>query len=85
MNGTTGMIYLSTPTLTVGLIVKDGIVVDAPPIARRWTIGRDARAVWRQAARKGARLAWVPDTPTLAHMRAGSDSHPPTVTVTGVT
>lgn len=72
MTGSTGMIYLSTPSFTVGLIVKDGVVVDAPPIARRWTIGRDARLVWQQAARRGARLAWMPET-SMVKMRASSD------------
>lgn len=56
----TGMIWLSTPRYTVGLDIVDGVVVDAPPIARRWTIGRDARTVWREAARRGARLVWLP-------------------------
>lgn len=59
----TGMIYLSTPRYTVGLVVRAGVVAAAPPIARRWALGRDARDVWRQAARQGARLEWLPDPP----------------------
>lgn len=55
------MIWLSTRAYTVGLIVEDGRVVKAAPIARRWTLGRDAREVWREAARRGARLAWLPE------------------------
>ena len=59
--GACGLIYLSTPKATVGLIVQDGLVVDGPPYARRWTLGRDAREVWREAAQRGATLAWLPD------------------------
>lgn len=63
MTDATGMIYLSTPSFTVGLIVKDGIVTEAPPIARLWTLHQDARDVWRRSARHGARLVWLPDQP----------------------
>jgi hypothetical protein len=54
-----GLIWLSTARYTVGLVVRDGVVVDAPPIARRWAMGRDARQVWRDA--RGAKLVWLPD------------------------
>lgn len=54
-----GMIWLSTPRYTVGLIVRGGQVVDCPPLAHRWAYGRLARHVWREAARRGARLQWI--------------------------
>lgn len=57
---TDGLMYLSLPRYTVGLVVRGGRVVDAPPIAVEWTLGRDARQVWREAARRGARLVWIP-------------------------
>lgn len=55
-----GLIYLSTPKATVGLVVKDGIVTDAPPYARRWALGADARELWRRyAGRPGTILEWI--------------------------
>lgn len=55
-----GLIYLSTPTATVGLVVRDGVVVDAPPYARRWALGADARELWRRyASRPENHLEWI--------------------------
>ncbi len=54
-----GLIWCSTPTATVGLVVEDGIVVDCPPYARRWALGRDARDVWFQQGLRRAQLRWV--------------------------
>ncbi len=48
--------------VTVGLVVRNGTVVDCAPYARRWALGRDAREVWRQQSRAGAELVWLPDT-----------------------
>ncbi len=56
-----GLIWLATRRATVGLIVRGGIVVECAPYARRWALGRDARQVWRDAARRGAQLRWLPD------------------------
>lgn len=56
-----GLIVVSTQAATVGLVVKDGAVVDCPPYARRWAQGRDARQVWRERARQGADLTWIAD------------------------
>lgn len=56
-----GLIWWSTRTATVGLVVRDGKVVEAPPYARRWALGRDARQLWREGTRLGARLEWLPD------------------------
>lgn len=55
----TGLIWCSTPRATVGLVVADGRVVDCPPYARRWAMGRDARQVWREQYRAGADLVWM--------------------------
>lgn len=54
------MIWISTPKYTVGLIVRDGVIVDAPPLARKWALGRSARKVWNQAEGYGARVRWIP-------------------------
>ena len=62
MSSPAGLIWLSTPRYTVGLIVDGGRVVAAPPYARRWALGRDARQVWREAKARGARLDWIPDS-----------------------
>lgn len=35
-----GLVYWSTPSATVGLVTKEGVVVDAPPYARKWALGR---------------------------------------------
>lgn len=54
------MIWISTPRYTVGLIVLDGIVMEAPPIARVWALGVPARQVWDEAVRRGATVRWIP-------------------------
>lgn len=56
-----GLIWLSTEAATVGLIVRDGVVAECPPYAKKWAQGRDARQVWRAATRRGADLVWLPD------------------------
>lgn len=56
-----GLIWLSTTSYTVGLIVRGGVVVETPPIARRWARGRDARELWRESRRRGADLEWMAD------------------------
>ncbi len=56
-----GLIWCSARTATVGLVVRDGVIVDCPPYARRWAKGRDAREVWRAQRRAGADLVWLPD------------------------
>lgn len=55
-----GLIWWSTPSATVGLVVHGAVVVDCPPYARHWALGRDARALWRQGARSGVDLVWMP-------------------------
>jgi len=45
---------------TLGLVVKDGIVVDAPPYARRWALGRSARELWREGRERGVDVTWIP-------------------------
>lgn len=42
-------IYVVHPRYTIMLLVKDRMIVDAPPIAR-WTIGRTRRDVLRYFA-----------------------------------
>lgn len=48
-------IWVSLPYATFGLAVQDGVVVDAPPIAR-WTIGRDERGVAGYYRRRQAKI-----------------------------
>ncbi|WP_158230692.1 hypothetical protein [Frankia sp. CcI49] len=52
------MIVVLLPYATFGLVVRDGLVVLAPPISRR-SLGRPAREVWDYYARRG-RVVWVP-------------------------
>ena len=54
-----GLIYCVLRRATVGLVVEDGIITQAPPYLRR-TKGCDARQVWRQLAKQAIRLEWLP-------------------------
>ena len=56
-----GLLYCSTKQLTVGLVVKRGRITTAPPIARKWALGRPAPAVAMEARRRGAQVSWHPD------------------------
>lgn len=67
----TGLIWCSTRTATVGLVVAAGRVVDCPPYARRWAAGRDARQVWREQAAIGADLVWL-TAPEVARHACGA-------------
>jgi hypothetical protein len=58
-----GLIWWSTHRATIGLVVRDGVVVEYAPYARRWAQGRDAREIYRKGQQqKGVTLAWVPAT-----------------------
>jgi hypothetical protein len=59
-----GLLRCANDRLVAGLVVRDGVVVDAPPIARRWALGRQAVAVANEARRRGADVQWIPDPPT---------------------
>ncbi len=52
------MIVVLLPHAVFGLVVRDGVVVLAPPISKR-SLGRPARQVWGYYARRG-RVVWVP-------------------------
>lgn len=58
-----GVLWWSTKVATVGLVVQGGIVVDAPPHARRWAMGRPAQSLISQARRfrDHVTLAWIPE------------------------
>lgn len=62
VDNASGLIWWSTRAATVGLVVEAGIIVDCPPYARRWAMGRDARQLWRDGTRRGVNLAWIPRT-----------------------
>lgn len=55
-----GIIYYSTPTFTVGLMVKDQVIVDGPPYARKWAVGRPAREIWDRGRTLGHTVLWLP-------------------------
>lgn len=55
-----GMIYYSAPTFTIGLMVKDRIIVDGPPYARKWAVGRPAHEIWSRGKALGHTLLWLP-------------------------
>jgi len=54
------VIQVSLPHATFGLVVHDGWVVDAAPIAR-WAIGKRERYVADYFRRRGARFERVED------------------------
>ena len=56
-----GWLYCSTKQLTVGLTVRNGRITQAPPIARKWALGRPAPAVAMEARRRGAQVSWHPE------------------------
>lgn len=55
-----GMIWYSTPRATFGLVVKDKLIVDCAPYARKWALGRSARVIWDQALARGYTVRWIP-------------------------
>jgi hypothetical protein len=52
------MIRVQLSYATFGLIVHDGVILEAAPIAA-WTRGRPARQVWDYYARRG-HVSWHP-------------------------
>ncbi|GGT02406.1 hypothetical protein GCM10010176_053410 [Nonomuraea spiralis] len=43
--------------------MRDGVVVESAPYARRWAQGRDAREICRKGEQqKGVTVVWVPAT-----------------------
>lgn len=60
MASASGLIVWSTGGATVGLIVTDGVITDAPPYARRWALGRSAREIWQTGTARGVHLTWIP-------------------------
>jgi len=62
-----GLIYLSTPAATVGLVVRHGRIVEAPPYAKRWALGKHAVTLWRMYSQHPSnQLVWLPDSPAPA-------------------
>ncbi|MEU3452281.1 hypothetical protein ABZ671_01360 [Micromonospora sp. NPDC006766] len=57
-----GLIWVVLPRATCGLVVADGVVVDAPPYLRR-VKGSHARRVWRELAGQAQQLVWLPGQP----------------------
>ena len=57
----THLVSITTARASFGLVVRDGVVIDAAPIARRDCLGRNARAVVAAYLRRGARVAVMDD------------------------
>ncbi|WP_157518280.1 hypothetical protein [Herbidospora mongoliensis] len=56
-----GVIWWSTEKATFGLIVRDGVVVEAAPYARRWAQGHQVEEIFAKAGRDGAvSVRWIP-------------------------
>lgn len=58
-----GIIYLSAPMFTIGLLVKDRIVVDGPPLADKWAIGQPVHEIWFRGKALGYTVLWLPVRP----------------------
>lgn len=71
-----GLIWWSTPAATVGLVVYNATVIDCPPYARKWAMGRDARQLWREGKARGADLHWLPDPAKPADPTHCPNGHP---------
>jgi hypothetical protein len=57
-----GLLVISQPRATVGLVVVAGVVVSGPPYARRWAVGQDAAELVRRCQlRAGTICTWLPD------------------------
>lgn len=52
------MLGISMPTMTFGLLLHDGICVDAPPIAR-WCVGKKEDYLIRYWRNRDAQLRWI--------------------------
>ena len=57
--GATRCVQVVMSHATFGVIIRDGRVIDAAPIAR-WTIGKDERQVAAYFKHRGARFRIVP-------------------------
>jgi len=55
MSRNTFIVHVDLPHACFGLVVFDGKVIDAPPIAR-WTIGKVGQGIVRYYRRKGATI-----------------------------
>ena len=61
----TRWIWVSLPHATFALVVTDGTVTDAAPIAR-WAVGKDEGSVARHFRQRGAQFRAIPETGTQA-------------------
>lgn len=62
------LVYVELPYATYGLVVEDGQVVDAPPIAH-WMVGKSEHEVAAWIARKGGRGTPLPPAAATAPIR----------------
>jgi hypothetical protein len=60
-----GMLIVTRSKVTMGLIIRNGFVVEAPPIVR-WMINMDRSDVWRWIRRNwpDAQTVWISDQET---------------------
>jgi hypothetical protein len=55
-----GLLWVSSPRATVGLVVAGGVVVESPPYGRRWAMGRRAWDINERLAGR-AEVIWRGD------------------------
>lgn len=58
-----GILYIVFARATVGLIVRAGTIVDAPPYCRG-LVGRDVRVVAATLKSRARSIRWIPDRTT---------------------
>lgn len=67
ITGANGVLWLSRNHATVGLVVRDGVVVQAPPYAARWAMGHDIDRIYASARGHGYTVFWQPDRTEADH------------------
>lgn len=54
-------IYVLLPYATFALRITDGVVAEAPPIARRWVLGKNERTAADLLRQRGATFREMPE------------------------
>lgn len=82
---TSGMLYCSNTRYTFALLVRAGVVIDAPPVVRQHYLRRAVDDVVGSLRKRGYRMVWTPEPDTkglaadgmlVVHNRRGSFTVP---------
>ena len=56
-----GLLYVSLPKYTVGLVYDNRQIIRTAPAIARWTRGHDVHRVAEYFRQRGARVLWLED------------------------